>query len=133
MQYSSQEDYKSKIENSGKWRKVNNYEVFAFNFCLECHYFQADKDAESACHGDCSLMAAQGAYNGVEATAVCDQYINRIHGYKLDGEVVMPELYTEALRRANSSLPGTMSDMQLVKKLHKTRTDRKTGRVYITS
>ena len=78
-------------------------------------------------------MAAQGTYDGVLANAVCNQYINRIHGFKLDGEVVMPELHTEALKRANSSLPGTMSDMQLFKKLHKTRTDRKTGRFYITA
>ena len=132
MQYTSHKDYENKIKNSGTFRKANDYEVFAWNICMECHYFQADKDAGSACHGECSLMTSHGAYNGVIATAVCNQYINRIHGYKLDGEVVMPELHTESLRRANSTLPGTMGDMQLFKKLHKTRTDKK-GRVYITT
>jgi hypothetical protein len=129
--YYSSQDYKNKIKASGEFRKANDYDVFGWNICMECHYFQADKDAGSACHGECSLMAAQGAYNGVMATAVCNQYINKTNGYKLDGEVAMPELHTEALRRANSCLPGTMGDMQLVKKLQKTRTDKKTGRVYV--
>ena len=131
MRYESEEDYKAKIKNSGTFRKANDYEVFGWNICMECLYYKTDPALPI--HGECHLMAANGCYDGVVYDAVCNQYINRINGYKLDGEVVMPELHTEALRRANSSLPGTMSDMQLVKKLHKTRTDRKTGKVYITA
>ena len=131
MEYKNAAHYESCLKNRDSFSKENSYEVFFWNICMECHYFQADKDEGSACSGECSLMEARGAFSGVMKTAVCNQYINKTHGCKLDGEVTMPELYTEALRRANSSLPGTMDDIQLVKKLHKTRTDRKTGRVYI--
>ncbi|GHV86260.1 hypothetical protein AGMMS50230_18680 [Spirochaetia bacterium] len=111
MNYSSQEDYKAKIANSGKWRTANDYEVFAFNFCMECRYFKADKDAGSVCSGDCSLMEQEGAYNGVIATAVCNRYVNT-RGFDINGKVVDP-----------AALPKWIP----------TRTDKRTGETFIVA
>jgi len=111
MNYRSQEDYKAKMENSGKWRKANGYEVFSFNFCMECKYFKADMDTGSACSGNCSLMEAEGAYNGVMYDAVCDRYINR-RGFDLNGKVVDPAV-----------LPRWIP----------TRTDKKTGETFVVA
>ena len=111
MNYKNQEDYKAKMKNSGKWRKANNYEVFGWNICMECRYFNAHLDAGHVCHGDCSLMEAEGAFNGVMYDAVCDRYINR-RGFDLNGKVV-----------DNTSLPGWIP----------TRTDKKTGDLFIVA
>ena len=109
MQYSSQEDYKAKMDKSGKWRKANNYEVFGWNICMECRYFKANLDAGHVCGGDCSLMEQEGAYNGVMYDAVCNRYINR-RGFDLNGKVIDP-----------IALPGWI----------KTRTNKKTGETFI--
>jgi hypothetical protein len=109
MQYKSKEDYETKIKASGEWRKANNYEVFGWNICMECRYFNAHFDAGHVCSGDCSLMEKEGAYNGVMYDAVCDRYINR-RGFDIDGKVVDP-----------ASLPAWI----------KTKKDKKTGQLFI--
>jgi hypothetical protein len=111
MSYKNQEDYAEKMENSGEWRKANNYEVFGWNICMECRYFKADIDAGSACHGECSLMALDGAYNGVVYDAVCNRYINK-RGYDINGKVVDPALLSKWIP---------------------TRTDKQTGETFIVA
>jgi len=111
MNYSSQEDYKAKMEKSGVWRKANNYEVFGWNICMECRYFKADMDAGSACSGDCSLMEQDGAYNGVVYDAVCNRYVNK-RGFDLNGRVIDPVV-----------LPKWIP----------TRTDKRTGETFIVA
>ena len=130
MNIRNAKEYDNTMKESGKFRKNNGYTVHSWNICLECKYYQATS-LEFAGHGECMLMEQEGAYNGVMATAVCNQYIDKIRGYKLDGEIVEPELHTEALRKANSGLVGKFSDMQLIKKLNKTFTDKVTGKVYL--
>jgi hypothetical protein len=75
MNYSSQKDYKAKMEKSGTFRKVNNYEVFGFNICMECQFYKAYKEIPTL--GECQLMASNGCFNGVVYIAVCDKYIRR--------------------------------------------------------
>jgi hypothetical protein len=87
MVYSSQEDYKTKMENSGTFRKANNYEVFGFNICMECKFFKADPGLPI--HGECHLMEESNCYNGVVYDAVCNRYQNK-RGFDLNGRVVDP-------------------------------------------
>jgi hypothetical protein len=107
MQYKDADHYKAAMKASGKFRKVNDYEVFAFNICLECRHFKADKKFHT--QGDCLLMEKEGAYGKVVATAVCTRYLNR-RGYDLHGKVVNPAL-----------LPAWI----------KTRKDKTTGELFI--
>jgi len=107
MNYSSQKDYKKKIETSGTWRKANNYEVFGWNICLECRYFNAHLDAGHVCAGDCSLMEQEGAYNGVMYDAVCDRYINR-RGFDINGKVVDPAFLPAWIKTKKDKETGAM-------------------------
>ena len=109
MKYSSHEDYKAKMKNSGTFRKENDYEVFSWNICLECKYFKADPQYRF--HGECILMEQEEAYNGVMATAVCNRYVNT-RGFDLNHKVVEPSLLPAWIR---------------------TRKDKKTGETYLSS
>jgi len=111
ISYSSQEDYKAKMENSSKWRKANNYEVFGWNICMECRYFKADMDTGTIYHGECSLMAQEGAYNVVVYDAVCNRYVNK-RGYNINGGVI---------------------DLLTLPKWIPTKTDKKTGKMFVVA
>ena len=109
MNYSSQEDYKAKMDNRDKWSKANNYEVFGWNICMECQFFKANPDIPI--HGECHLMADNDCYNGVVYDAVCNRYVNK-RGYDLAGRVVNP-----------AALPGWIP----------TKTDKKTSETFIVA
>ena len=87
MNYSSEHDFKEKIENRRKWSKANDYEVFAWNICMECQFYKADADCPT--HGECTLMASNGCYNGVVYTAICNRYISK-KGVDINGNAVNP-------------------------------------------
>jgi hypothetical protein len=110
MNYKSQE-YKAKMEKSSEWRMANDYEVIGFHICMECKHFKADMDAGSACNGNCSLLEQDGAYNGVVYDAVCNRYVNR-RGYDFNNRIVDP-----------AALPKWLP----------TRTDKKTGEIFIVA
>lgn len=83
-------DYREKIRKSGKWREANDYEVFNFASCLECRHYQMDKNLLIA--GDCKLMEADGAFNGVMGLAVCSKFLSN-HGKDINGKKVPPSLF----------------------------------------
>jgi hypothetical protein len=95
MQYKDADQYKKAMKESGKFRKANDYEVFAWNICLECQRFKADKKFPT--QGVCLLMEKEGAYGGVIATAVCNQYLNK-RGYDINGKVVNPALLPACIK-----------------------------------
>jgi hypothetical protein len=105
--YADYRDHEKALKARSKWSKDNDYEVFAWNICLECKYFKINP--AHPVHGDCELMRQEGAYPGVMVTAVCNRYINK-RGYDLNGKVVDPGL-----------LPAWI----------KTRKDKETGELFI--
>jgi hypothetical protein len=88
VQYKNADHYKEAMKKSGKFRKENDYEVFSWNICMECHYF---KKLGKFNDGECRLMEKEGAYNGVMATAVCNRYLNK-RGFDINGKVIIPGL-----------------------------------------
>ena len=101
MNYTDNKDYKAKIKNSSEWRKANDYEVFAWNICMECVFYKPEP--AMPIHGECQLMADNGCYDGVLYTAVCNKYVNK-RGYDLNGKIVMPELLPKGFPTKNGQV-----------------------------
>jgi hypothetical protein len=89
MQYKDANHYKAAMKGSGKFRKVNDYEVFDWAICLECNYFKIDYNFPI--QGNCELMEQQGIYPGVVACAVCNRFMSKI-GTDINVKVVNPSL-----------------------------------------
>jgi hypothetical protein len=89
VHYKDADHYKKAMKASGKFRKVNDYEVFVWNICMECQHFKADKKFHT--QGDCLLMEKEGGYGGVLATAVCNRFMST-KGTDINGKVVEPTL-----------------------------------------
>jgi hypothetical protein len=64
-----------KAENRKQFNKENDYEVLAWNICLECKFFKSD--LELPIYGECQLMAQNNCFEGVIATAICNRYVNK--------------------------------------------------------
>jgi hypothetical protein len=107
MQYKDADHYKAAMKASGKFRKVNDYEVFNWALCLECVHFKMDLSIPI--HGDCSLMEKEGAYNGVMAQAVCNRFLSRkgsdINGKQLDLAALSTAFKIERLKNGEIYIP----------------------------
>ena len=78
------------------FRKKNNYEVYNYNFCLNCVNFMANiKNRRYS--GYCKLMDQAGDYPAVESDASCDKFLS-FNGLDINNEPVPPEEWPEWVR-----------------------------------
>jgi len=85
-----------KFERRDVFSDRYDYEVFHFALCVGCAYFSFDHSKEAVewagkygC-GKCHLAKAMGAYEGVLATSVCDNFLSHM-GTDINGKSATPE------------------------------------------